>query len=79
MEKVAVADVFPEAVTGRAEASVVVVPLNVSEMLTVPVRLPLPVVTVTVKVTLCPNPEGLGLDVTVVWHTTVRLCPPARS
>ena len=40
MEKVAVADVAPEAVIGSADASVVVTPLKVSEMLTVPVRLP---------------------------------------
>jgi hypothetical protein len=52
MEKVAVADVFPEAVIGSAVASVVVTPLKVSEMLAVPVSAPLPVVTVTVNVTL---------------------------
>src|SRR5580692_8849841 len=66
MEKVAVADVLPEAVTGSAEASVVVAPLKVSEILTVPERVPLPVVTVTVKLTLCPNAEGLGVEVTTV-------------
>src|SRR5208283_1299234 len=66
VEKVATADVFPEGVTGSALASVVVAPLKVSEMLTVPVRVPLPVVTVTVKLTPCPSPEGLGLEVTTV-------------
>ena len=43
-------------------------PLNVSTMFTVPVRapVPVPVVTVTVNVTVCPNPDGFGVDFTVV-------------
>ena len=79
MEKVAVADVVPEAVTASAEASVVVMPLNVSEMLTVPVRLPVPVMTFTVKVTFCPNPDGLGLDVTMVFVEYTGIAVPTSS